>query len=117
MPSTFSSSLFIRVYGCKESLTQRDVVGPDIVLPLSEAQHSTKYPSRVDPDSHVQLDVRRFDNGCNRVNHVQSHFHGTVCVIGSRIRQSGDAVVTVSQDFDTQTMIVLAKSGRRRDRE
>ena len=36
-----------------------DVVGPDIVLPLEEAEDAAEDAPRVDPHPHVQLHVRR----------------------------------------------------------
>ena len=36
-----------------------DVVGPDVVLPLEEAEDAAEDAPRVDPHPHVQLHVRR----------------------------------------------------------
>lgn len=34
-----------------------------------------------------------------RLNHMQTHFHATVCVIASGNRQTGNTVVTVTQEL------------------
>lgn len=39
---------------------QSDVVGPNVVLPLAQAQYSTQHSPAVYAHSHVQVHVRRF---------------------------------------------------------
>lgn len=39
---------------------QSDVVGPDVVLPLAQAQHATQHSPTVDAHSHVQVHVCSF---------------------------------------------------------
>lgn len=39
---------------------QSDVVGPDVVLPLAQAQHATQHSPAVDAHSHVQVHVCSF---------------------------------------------------------
>lgn len=35
---------------------QRDIIGPDIELPLPESQHPTVHPAAVDAHTHVHID-------------------------------------------------------------
>lgn len=42
---------------------ERDVIGPDVVLPLAQAQHAAKHAPRMDAYTHVQLDICRLNHG------------------------------------------------------
>ena len=42
---------------------QRDVIGPDVVLPLPEAEHAAEDAARVDAHPHVQLHVSGVHHG------------------------------------------------------
>jgi len=45
----------------------------------------------------------------NGIDHIEAHFHGAFGVILSRFWQSGDTIITVAQDFNPQTVVVLGK--------
>jgi hypothetical protein len=41
------------------------------------------------------------------VDHVEAHLDAVLGVVVARVRQAGDTVVAVAQDFDSQAMVVL----------
>jgi hypothetical protein len=41
------------------------------------------------------------------VDHVEAHLDAVLGVVVARVRQAGDAVVAVAQDFYSQAMVVL----------
>lgn len=41
------------------------------------------------------------------INHVQSHLHAAVGVVSAGLGQSGHTIITVAQDLDPQTVVVL----------
>lgn len=88
-------------------ISQRNVVGPHVVLPLTEPQDAAKYPAGMYADPHVQLDIRGFDHAGDGIDHVQTHLHGAVGVVRARFRQARDAVVAVAEDFDPEAMVIL----------
>ena len=47
---------------------RRDVIRPDVVLPLAKAQNSAEDPSSVNSNSHVQGNIRGFDNRAAKEN-------------------------------------------------
>ena len=51
-------------------------------------------------ESREQLNLR------NGIDHVESHFHAAVSVIRTRFRQSGHAIVAVSQQLDAEAMML-----------
>lgn len=44
------------------------------------------------------------------VNHIEPHFNGTVCMIRARLGQTGDAVITIAQQLNAQTMMLGGQS-------
>jgi len=41
-----------------------------------------------------------------RVDHVQSHLHAAVSVIGPRLRKTGNAIVTISEELYPEAMVL-----------
>ncbi len=54
---------------------QSHVVGPHVILPLSEAQHATEHPSRVQTHTHVQIHLCSFSHRPEEHNHAQQLTH------------------------------------------
>ena len=50
---------------------QRDVVGPNVVLPLPESENSAQNSTRVNADAHVQLNVGCLDDGTGKKRRFQ----------------------------------------------
>ena len=46
------------------------------------------------------------------LDHAEAHLHAAVGVVGAWLRQAGHAVVTISQDFDSQTVVFLKHTGQ-----
>ena len=46
-------------------------------------------------------------NSRDSIDHVQTHLYGVTGVVPAGLRQTGDTVVTVAQDLDTETLVVL----------
>ena len=46
-------------------------------------------------------------NSRDSIDHVQTHLYGIPSVVPAGLRQTGDTVVTVAQDLDTETLVVL----------
>lgn len=67
-------------------ISQSDVVGPHVVLPLPQTQDSAQYPSRMDAHPHVELHVGGLHYAGDGVDHVQAHFHGAMRVVGPGLR-------------------------------
>jgi len=44
------------------------------------------------------------------VNHIETHFDGTMGVIRTGFWESGDAVVTIAQQLNAQTMMLRSQS-------
>jgi len=55
---------------------KRDVIAPDVILPLLESQDATEDAARVDAHTHVQIDARRLA-------------HVTATVIGVDVKHVG----------------------------
>ena len=91
---------------------QRDVVRPNVILPLSEAQHPAEHPSRMYAHPHVELHVGGFHDAGYGVYHVEAHLHGAVGMVRSRLRQTGNAVVAVAQNFYPEAVIVLLEGAK-----
>ena len=47
-------------------------------------------------------------NSRDSIDHVQTHLYSVTGVVPAGLRQPGDTVVTVAQDLDTETLVVLA---------
>jgi hypothetical protein len=86
---------------------ERDVIAPDVVLPFVETNDAAQDVSRVDANAHVHIDARlvadRFDGG----DHREPHMDAVDGVVGARDGKSGNAVITVAEDFDSQAMVLL----------
>ena len=48
-------------------------------------------------------------NSRDSIDHVQTHLYSVTSVVPARFRQPGDTVVTVAQDLDTETLVVLQR--------
>ena len=48
-------------------------------------------------------------NSRDSIDHVQPHLYRVTSVVPTGLRQAGDTVVTVAQDLDTETLVVLAQ--------
>ena len=46
-------------------------------------------------------------NSRDSIDHVQTHLYSIPSVVPAGLRQAGDTVVTVAQDLDTETLVVL----------
>ena len=46
-------------------------------------------------------------NSRDSIDHVQTHLYSVTSVVPTGLRQARDAVVTVAQDLDTETLVVL----------
>ena len=46
-------------------------------------------------------------NSRDSIDHVQTHLYSVTSVVPAGLRQARDAVVTVTQDLDTETLVVL----------
>ena len=46
-------------------------------------------------------------NSRDSIDHVQTHLYSVTSVVPAWLRQAGDTVVTVAQDLDTETLVVL----------
>ena len=46
-------------------------------------------------------------NSRDSIDHVQTHLYSVTSVVPARFRQTGDTVVTVTEDLDTETLVVL----------
>lgn len=53
----------------------------------------------------------------NRVNHIQAHFNGTFRMVGSWFGQTATAIITVSENFYSQTMMILHTHARTQNEE
>lgn len=51
-----------RQSSCLHHVGQCDVIGPDIILPLSEPQNPAQYAARMQTHTHVQVHLGRFRN-------------------------------------------------------
>ena len=49
-------------------------------------------------------------NSRDSIDHVQPHLYSVTSVVPAGLRQAGDTVVTVAQDLDTETLVVLRHS-------
>ena len=48
-------------------------------------------------------------NSRDSIYHVQPHLYSVTSVVPTGLRQAGDTVVTVAQDLDTETLVVLGE--------
>ena len=48
-------------------------------------------------------------NSRDSIDHVQPHLYSVTSVVPTGLRQPGDTVVTVAQDLDTETLVVLER--------
>ena len=48
-------------------------------------------------------------NSRDSIDHVQPHLYSVTSVVPAGLRQAGDTVVTVAQDLDTETLVVLQR--------
>ena len=46
-------------------------------------------------------------NSRDSIDHVQTHLYSVTGVVSAGLWQAGDTVVTVAQDLDTETLVVL----------
>lgn len=46
----------------------------------------------------------------DRIDHVKPHLDAAARVIGSRLRQSGHAVVAVTQDLNAEAVVILEEN-------
>lgn len=83
-------------------------------------QHTHDLPKRVDGvvclpshTSKARYRGRRDLKLPDGLDHAEAHFHTAVGVVLAGLRQSGDAVVAVPQDFDTKTVMLLEGTGGR----
>ena len=86
-----------------------DVVAPDVVLPLLQADHAAQHVAGVDPDPHVHLDPRALPHRPHGGDHGESHPHDVDGVVRSGDRKAGDTVVAVAQDLDAEALVVAGQ--------
>ena len=48
-------------------------------------------------------------NSRDGIDHVQPHLYSVTSVVPAGLGQPGDTVVTVAQDLDTETLVVLTQ--------
>lgn len=87
-----------------------DVIGPDVELPFAQAQNAAEHVSRVDANAHVDGHVGSRAHLTDFGDHQKSHAHAVGGVVGARDRKSAHAVITIAEDFDSQTMVLLRES-------
>ena len=51
-------------------------------------------------------------NSRDSIDHVQPHLYSVTSVVSARLWQAGDTVVTVAQDLDTETLVVLTANSQ-----
>lgn len=67
---------------------------------------STKCSSVAPPGNYFRR-VGRLVYSQNSIDHVETHFHAIPGMFWTRLRKSGHAVVTITQDLNSQTVIGL----------
>ncbi len=85
------------------------VIAPHVVLPLAQAEHSAQDFARVHADAHVHVDAGRLAHLSYDLDHAQAHLDTIVRVVLSRDGQTRHAVVTIAQDLDSHTVVLLFK--------
>ena len=51
-------------------------------------------------------------NSRDSIDHVQTHLYSVTSVIPAGFRETGDTIVTVAQDLDTETLVVLTANSQ-----
>ena len=105
------------------------VSSPNIELPLAKSNQTADNAATVHANPHVHFHLVVLSNlvdnksvyiwiyydACRHLlpdllddfDHFETHFDAILGVVVDRVRQSGNAVITISQDFDSQTIVLL----------
>ena len=81
---------------------------PNIKLPFADTQQPADDVAAVDADSHVDVDVVLCPNIGDDVNHLNARFDAVLGVFLRRYGKTGNAVVAIAQNFDSQTIVSLS---------